>query len=43
MLGGQLKDLSIDEMVGPDASAVVWPTGVFLLGFFCSGIQFFYC
>ena len=30
------KDLSIDEMVG----ACVGPTGVYLLDFFCSGIQF---
>ena len=29
---------------GPDALAVVRPTGVYLLDFFCSGIQFyFYC
>ena len=26
---------------GPDALAVVRPTGVYLLGFFCSGIQFY--
>ena len=37
----RLKDLSIDEMVGPDALAVVRPTGVYLLDFFCSGIQFY--
>ena len=37
----RLNDLSIDEMAGPDALAVVWPTGVYLLGFFCSGIQFY--
>ena len=31
-----LKDLSIGEMVGPDALAVyVRPTGVYLLDFFC--------
>ena len=36
-----LKDLSIDEMVGADALAVVRPTGVYLLDFFCSGIQFY--
>ena len=35
-----LKDLSIDEMVGPDALAAVRPTGVYLLDFFCSSIQF---
>ena len=35
------KELSIDEMVGPDALAVVRPTGVYLLDFFCSGIQFY--
>ena len=28
-------------MVGPDALAVVRPTGVYLLDFFCSGIQFY--
>ena len=26
---------------GPDALAVVMPTGVYLLDFFCSGIQFY--
>ena len=26
--------------LGPDALAV-WPTGVYLLDFFCSGIQFY--
>ena len=26
---------------GPDALAVVRPTGVYLLDFFCSGIQFY--
>ena len=25
----------------PDALAIVRPTGVYLLGFFCSGIQFY--
>ena len=34
-----LKDLSIDEMVGPDALVVVRPTRVYLLDFFCSSIQ----
>ena len=37
-----LKDLSIDEMVG---ALMLWlfvrPTGVYLLGFFCSGFQFY--
>ena len=28
-------------MVGPDALAVVRPTRVYLLGFFCPGIQFY--
>ena len=28
-------------MVGPDALAVVRPTRVYLLDFFCSGIQFY--
>ena len=28
-------------MVGPDALAVVRPTVVYLLDFFCSGIQFY--
>ena len=32
-----LKDLSIDEMLW----LFVRPTGVYLLDFFCSGIQFF--
>ena len=31
------KDLSIDEMVG----LFIGPTGVYLLDFFCSGIQFY--
>ena len=31
------SDLSIDEM----AFSVVRPTGVYLLDFFCSGIQFY--
>ena len=31
--------LTIDEMVGSDALAGVRPTGVYLLDFFCSGIQ----
>ena len=35
------KDLSIDEMEGPDDLAVVRLTGVYLLDFFCSGIQFY--
>ena len=35
-----LKDLSIDEMVGADALAVVRPTGAYLLDLFCSSIQF---
>ena len=39
--GSDLRDLSIDEMVGPDALAVCRPTGVYLLDFFCSGIQFY--
>ena len=33
--------LTIDEMVGSDALAVVRPTGVYLLDFFCSGIQIY--
>ena len=37
----RLKDLSIDKMVGSDALAVGWPTGVYLLDFFCSDIQFY--
>ena len=36
-----LKDLSIDEMVGTDALAVVRPTRLYQLDFFCSGIQFY--
>ena len=28
-------------MVGPDALAVVRPTGVYLLDFFCSGVRFY--
>ena len=36
-----LKNNLIDEMVGPDALAVVRPTGVLLLDFFCSSIQFY--
>ena len=36
------KDLFIDEMLGPDALAVVGPTMVYLLDFFCSGISFFF-
>ena len=39
----RLKDLSIDEMVGAWCLAIVRPTGVYLLDFFCSGIQFYYC
>ena len=37
-----LKDVSIGEMVGPDALAVVRPTGVYmyLLDLFCFDIQF---
>ena len=31
----------MDEMVGPVALVVVRPTGVYLLYFFCSGIQFY--
>ena len=31
--------LSIDEMVGPDTLAVVRPTWVYLVDFFCSGIS----
>ena len=34
------SDLTIDEMVGPDALAVVRPTEVYLLDLFCSNIQF---
>ena len=37
----RLKDLSIDEMVGPDALAVARPTEVCQLDFFCSGIQLY--
>ena len=37
----RLKDLSIVEMVGPDALVVVRPTKVYLLDFFCSGIQLY--
>ena len=39
----RLIDLSIDEMVGPYALAVVRPSRVLLLGFFkiCSCIQFY--
>ena len=37
----RLKDLSIDEMVGPDALSVVKPTEVYLLDLFCSRIQFY--
>ena len=36
-----MKMTYIDEMVGADAMAVVRSTGVYLLGFFCSGIQFY--
>ena len=35
-----LKVPTIDEMVGSDALAIVRPTGVYLLDFLCSGIQF---
>ena len=34
----RLKDLSFDEMVGPDALAVVRPMGDYMLDFFCSNI-----
>ena len=33
--------LTIDEMVGSDALAVVRPTRVYLLDFFCSGNQIY--
>ena len=36
-----LKDLSIDEIVGAWCLAVVRPTAVYLLDFFCSGIQLY--
>ena len=36
-----LKDLSVDEMVGSDALAVVMHTRVDMLDFFCSSIQFY--
>ena len=36
----RLKDLSIDEMVGPDAFAVCRATRGYLFDFFCPGIQF---
>ena len=36
-----LKDLSLDEMVGPGAKSVVRLTGVKLLDFFCSGIHLY--
>ena len=36
-----LKDLSFDKMVGPDALAVVRPTGNYPLDLFCFGIQFY--
>ena len=32
---------SLKMTMGPDALAVVRPTGVYLLEFFCSGIQFY--
>ena len=31
----------LTRRLGPDALAVVRPTGVYLLDFFCSGIQFY--
>ena len=41
-IGFRLKDLNIDEMVGGlKFWLFVWPTGVFLLDFYCSGIQFY--
>ena len=39
--GSDLKTLSIDEMVGSDALAVVRSTEIYLFDFFCSGIQFY--
>ena len=37
----RLKELSIDEMEGPDFWLFVGPTGVYLFDFFCSSIQFY--
>ena len=36
-----IKDLSIDEMVGPDALAVCRAHQGLPVGYFCSGIQFY--
>ena len=41
LLRFRLGDLSVDEMVGPGALTVVRPTGVYLLDFFCIGVQFY--
>ena len=39
--GSALKIYLLMRWRGPDAFAVVRPTGVYLLDFFCSGIQFY--
>ena len=39
--GSALKAYLLIRWYGPDALAVVRPTGVYLLEFFCSGIQFY--
>ena len=36
-----LKTYLLMRWKGPDALAVVWPTRVYLLDFFCSSIQFY--
>ena len=38
--GSDLKTYLLMRLWGPDALAVVGPTGVYLLDFFCFGIQF---
>ena len=39
--GANFKTFLLMRWKGPDALAVVRPTGVYLLDFFCSGFQFY--
>ena len=39
--GSDLRTYLLMRWKGPDALAVVRPTGVYLFDFFCSGIQFY--
>ena len=39
--GSELKTYLLIRLWGPDVLAVVRPTGVYLLDFFCTGIQFY--